>query len=75
MIAKATGYSEQAMQPFPAMETLRQQSGFFFRPGCRLAVEVYDDPRAGTVDGPGLLTVGKEKRVSGGGDCVGGERV
>lgn len=54
------GESEAARQPFqstqgPLGDTLGSESNFFFRPGQKFSVSVYEDPRKFNEPGPGLL--------------------
>lgn len=52
--------SEAAMQPFQSTEgtlsdTLDTKSNFFFTPGNKFTVSVYEDPKDVTENGPGLV--------------------
>ena len=59
----ANGIEEAAMQPFPATEgnAFARESDFFFRPGQKFQVQVFEDKKAVDATGPGLADVGDSK--------------
>lgn len=59
-ILAVEGYSEAAMQPFTSTEgtlkdSIARDSTFFFTPGNKLRVSVYEDDSSVNQSGPGLL--------------------
>ncbi|KAL8819057.1 MAG: hypothetical protein Q9191_007816, partial [Dirinaria sp. TL-2023a] len=60
------GISEASMQPFqstdgPLGDTLASDSNFFFRPGQKFHVSVYEDGKGSNEPGPGIVQVEKLK--------------
>ncbi|KAL8830673.1 MAG: hypothetical protein Q9191_001298 [Dirinaria sp. TL-2023a] len=55
-ILLAEGIEEAAMQPFPATEdnSLAHEPDFFFRPGQKFPVQIFEDKKAADATGPGL---------------------
>ena len=62
----AKGIEEAAMQPFPATEdnALAHESDFFFRPGQKFEVQVFEDRKGPDEAGPGLVDVKGAKALA-----------
>lgn len=59
----AKGIEEAAMQPFPATadNALAHEPDFFFRPGQKFPVQVFEDKKAADATGPGLADLADGK--------------
>ena len=67
------------MQPFqstegPLGDTLASDSNFFFRPGQKFSVSVYEDGKGAGEPGPGIVEVSKLKLLGKGEMTLGEER-
>ena len=72
-ILYAKGIEEAAMQPFPATETntFAQEPDFFFRPGQKFPIQVFQDPHPADGSGPGLADVADARLLAEGSMTVG----
>lgn len=57
LILTLTDYREETMHPFPQKndDSVLTSEDFFFRPGSKLKVKVYEDPNGNCSKGPGLI--------------------
>ena len=55
LICCVTTVHEASMQPFPVMDTIREKSNFFFKPGRKHGVTVYADKKGFSENGPGIV--------------------
>ncbi len=60
----ADGVQEESMQPFLPTADLIKGNSFFFRPGQRFPVRVFENTKDAKAEGPGLADVGQAQPIA-----------